>query len=155
MTFNDREGRVWDVRLDLGLCLKLRNLHRIDLLDETKAGEITALLIDRERLGNVLWLFVGDQAAAVGITKDQFFSALDADALTAGWGALADAFTDFCPSPTREAVRAAIAKQTEAMERAAVELVKVINGPEADAAVTTAIRSAMKEATTAIQAVGA
>ena len=154
MLFLDSKAREWCVRLDLGLCLKLRNALRLDLLDPAKTGDVTALLIDRERLGNVLWALVTDQATAAGVAREEFYSALDSDALGAGWGALVEAFTDFCPRPNREAVREAIATQTEAMERAGRELAEMVKGPEAAGAIDRAIADAKAKMAESLKAVG-
>lgn len=111
----------------------------VDLLDEQKAGNLSALIPDRAKLVDVLWFLARGQAEDSGIDQQTFEDSLDADVLSEAMGALAEAYINFCPSQYRQALRDYLDKQIEAMAKAAERMSTEINSPETEAAVNAEI----------------
>lgn len=106
--WKDAEGNEWNLSLTFKAVRKIQQVVGVDLLDESMAVNVIALQSQRLKLAEVLWLLTKEQADLRGVTQDDFYDALDADALEAGFSAIYEAFVLFCPSPRREAVRAAL-----------------------------------------------
>lgn len=153
-TWKDAEGREWPVCLTLGRARMLRDRTGVDLVDHTRAGNVADLLADRYKLADVLWFFAERKAKEVGVNREAFDEGLDADALTAGWGAISDEFVNFCQPSTQDAVRRQIDKDTEAMELAAKAMAETISSPETDAAISRAIAEVKTKAMETLASVG-
>jgi hypothetical protein len=128
-TWKDTAGREWTVRLNCGNTRKLRDELSVDLLDPSKADTVTGLLVDLPQLCLVLWQLCAGQAKARCVTRDNFFEALDGDALAAGWDALRGAFVDFCPAPRRQVVEQYLVRQAEAMEQIVKAATEAVQSP--------------------------
>ncbi len=126
--------------ITLGKARKLRESLGVDLLKDSDPTPIISLLNNRELLGEVLFFFSGETE------KETYLDGLGVDELSAGWDNLADAFVNFCPSPSRAAVRKAIEKQAEAMAKAATAIAASMESQEVDGAIDRAIDEIAKQA---------
>jgi hypothetical protein len=147
--FKTADQKIWTLALTFGKCRRLKNSLGVDLIDAKNAGGISDLLADRATLASVLWEVAGD-----GSDAEAFYDLLDGDALADGWGALAEAYINFCPSPQRVGVRLAIEKQAEAMDKAATEIAAVLMSAETTTAIDEAIAELAIEARSTIQTIG-
>lgn len=95
--FKDRHGREWAVSLTLADFRRLREEAGVELNDALADADTFAGLLygDPFRLGRIMWVLCGRQAAAAGLTEDQFADGFDADALVRCGEAAVGALVDF------------------------------------------------------------
>jgi hypothetical protein len=143
--FRDGAGRTWTVEINVTAIRRLRAVNAIDVI------ELVALVDDRadpfpgiRRLSNdpilaadLLWSLVESQAAAAGITMEQFGLGLAGEALAGAVHALILALAEFCPEASkREALKKMVAYGIRAQELAAAKVAAI--DPEAEAAAAAA-----------------
>lgn len=153
-TWTDAKRREWRCGLDLGAARELRNTLNVDLLGEAATARVAGLLVDHDAFGNVLWFLTEKQCGARQVTRGDFDSSLDGEALHSAWAALHDAYLAFCPPASRVAAEAAIARQVEAMEHAGREAAAMMNGPEAAGAIRRAIDETLTEIRASLSTIG-
>lgn len=128
--FHDKTGREWSIDLSFGLWRRIKADCGIDLLDVAMPdGKALQQLSRLEVLAEVLWAYVADQAASAGITREQFWDALDGAAVHAGVFAIVGDLEDFSRSPSFAALRVS-------MEEAATKTAQVcaaMAAPDGDA----------------------
>lgn len=122
-------GVVYPIDLNLGLIDSIKAATQLDLApDNGDYHEVSLLLLDPRKLGNVLWECVKDGAE---VDKAAFLKSLNKDALAEGWGALADAVVFFIPN--QEIAKQAtelIEAQVRMIETQAKEVAKSFSSPE-------------------------
>lgn len=105
--------REWKVRLTVGLCEELKAAEGLDIGGVIKDAEkfVAVLFAEPDRLVRVLWECCKGQAAAYGVTPEQFGGLFDGDVLESGVEALLDAAVGFIPkSQGREGIKAGLPK---------------------------------------------
>lgn len=111
--FKDYTGHEWTLRLTVGV---LPDLKRIgcDLSEAVKSGEWLGDIIfgDMERLANILWEFLRDQATVVGLDRESFNKLIDPEFMDAAAAALQDEIIAFFHRGQREAMKAQLPKVT-------------------------------------------
>lgn len=99
--FNDTAGRRWTVAVDFPTTLRVKGETGVDLLDLEKGwpqlGELPIL-------AEVGWSLVEKQASSQGVTREEFWTALDGDAFEGLLAAVVGAATDFFPKEKREKI---------------------------------------------------
>jgi hypothetical protein len=125
-------GRDYEARFTFK---RFRELSKIgvDIDDETKTGNLVMLLTQTGKLGESLWIVAREQAAAAGVTQDQFFEALDGDAMAAGWEAICEAYINFQPENNRAKLRTTIGKQLDTIQEASQQVVSFLESEEFEA----------------------
>lgn len=100
-SFTDTAGRVWPLRLTLGLLPRLKSLG-VDVSFATGSVDkvVEAAFRDPETVGRVLWLLVEPLAAQRGVTPEQLADAMDGPTLAAAVDAFAGAVVAFTHRPT-------------------------------------------------------
>lgn len=125
-------GRVYTIDLNLGLIDSVLAATQLDLApNEGDYHEVSLLLLNPKKLGNVLWECCREQAEANSVDRAAFVKSLNKDALTNGWGALVDAIIFFIPN--KELANQAlelIEAQVTAIEVNARETVKSLRSKE-------------------------
>lgn len=92
--FTDKKGREWDVEVTNDMLPELRacglDLSKFAQEDQAKplAASLLKTLIDPETLGQVLWIFCGEQVEALGLDERAFARGMNADALCAATDAV-------------------------------------------------------------------
>lgn len=132
--------RIYSINLNLGLIDSVLSATQLDLApDDGDYHEVSLLLLNPKKLGNVLWECVKGQSE---VDRTGFLGLLDKDALAAGWGALADAVVFFIPNPeiAKQAMEL-IEAQVRMIEVNAQEVAKSFNSPE----VAKAMREVIEE----------
>lgn len=97
-TFNDSTGREWDVRLSLAALPRLREAG-LNISLATRDPRAFRVLEDPDVLGRVLWVLLGAQAEARGLTPETFAAAFDGPAIYSFHDALEVAIVDFTLPP--------------------------------------------------------
>ena len=107
--FKDRDGREWQVVLNVFQMKRVRAALGVDLINVIeldKDGQVRVDMIDRIAndpclLVDILWVLVQDQARTLNVTDEQFGTALAGDAIEAATKAFLDELVDFCPGAKR------------------------------------------------------
>jgi hypothetical protein len=139
-TFEDAGKRTWTIKLTLGGIEAVQLATKVDLLPKgNDVTGITNLLFDDRLLGSVLWSLCEPAAKEQSIDRRQFFDALDAESLSKGWGALADAVVFFIRHRQGESVAKAVQgvldAQMKVLEAGAVEMLAAIQSADVDEAI--------------------
>ena len=111
--FDDKAGRRWHLRVDVGRARKVRQELSIDLLSRDTEKTILELANDPIDLVSILWILVEKQAGEAGIESDEFFEALTDDAIEAATFAFLHALIDFFPTPRQDALRRIVRKMRD------------------------------------------
>lgn len=133
------KDRTWTINLTVGLIDRVQEVSGVDLMADDRTPYLSLIFAPRQ-LGGVLWACVAQQAATSGVTREQFVDSLDGDALSAGWGALAEAIVFFSQTHLREAVQAEIDAKIAAMEQGFTALAEVASSEETGEAIKLAVK---------------
>jgi hypothetical protein len=119
-SFQDCEGRIWQLRFTIGRVREIRDATNVDFANLEDGRVFLQLRNDPERFAQVLWLLIDKQAAArqPTVSPTEFIEALDGDALDAAGRAIIEAIISFTPAPKRGALQTAIRDQLEAHAKA-------------------------------------
>jgi len=105
-SFKDRQGRAWQIEINVALAKKVRALLGVDLykLVENEFAELQKLLRDPITLVDVIYVLCKDQADALRITDEQFGGSLAGESVTDAANAFFEAFVSFSQDPRMAAV---------------------------------------------------
>lgn len=119
--FKDPDGREWRIRLTVGLADRVKDETGVELGDESDSDWLALLFSRRRKCVEVMWCLCEKQAAADGITPEDFAHQFDGVTLRAAGRALAAAWADFFPgSRISQAIRTSLEAILEAGEARAV-----------------------------------
>jgi hypothetical protein len=133
-SFSDSQGDRWDLRLDIGLARRIRDVLGVDLVNHggdaiERLGRDVFLLVD------VLFLTCEAQAASRGVSDEQFGRRLAGDAIAAAVDAFMEALANFTPSP-RRAILTMVWQKTKAIAAAQQATVQaMLDNGQIDAAI--------------------
>ena len=107
--FKDRDGREWQVVLNVFQMKRIRAALGVDLINVIeldKDGQVRVDMIDKIAndpclLVDILWVLVQDQARTLNVTDEQFGTALAGDAIENATKAFLDELVDFFPGAKR------------------------------------------------------
>lgn len=119
--------REWLVSLTIGLLGDIKRETGIDLASIFTNGERLAemLFSDTLKIVDAIWMICREQAAAAGVTEEQFLRLIDGDALDAATHAIILGVTDFFPKARgRDAIRKGLPRAMEKMEQTANALIE-------------------------------
>lgn len=131
--FTDRAGRRWALELTYGLAKKIAKETGFSFLALNEKA-LDRLVSDEDYLVDVVWRLVADQAAADGVTREQFEASLDRETLTRILQAIAEALVNFSRPDVRPAVEALMKTIWESKEQAGIVAKERILGPKVSAA---------------------
>ena len=109
--FKDRDGREWQVVLNVYQMKRVRAALGVDLINVIeldKDGQVRVDMIDKIAndpclLVDIHWVLVQDQARTLNVTDEQFGTALAGDAIEAATKAFLDELVDFFSKAPSEA----------------------------------------------------
>ena len=147
--FKDRDGREWQVVLNVFQMKRVRAALGVDLINVIeldKDGQVRVDMIDKIAndpclLVDILWVLVQDQARTLNVTDEQFGTALAGDAIESATKAFLDELVDFFPGAKRLFLQKAVSlarKYTGEMESV---LEKALADPELDRRIEESMRS--------------
>jgi hypothetical protein len=140
--FTDLTGRKWSVAVTVKTIEAVRRMCEVDLV--APGGEVIQRLHDDPvLLCNVLFVVCSDQAAAEGVTDEQFGGVLGGDALEEATRALLEGVVGFFPKHRREAIRAAWTRYAELETAATSRVTERLASPTIDQAVLAHVDRAM------------
>lgn len=131
--FTDKNGRAWQVVVNVATIKRVKDLLKIDLLGDENA--IKTLLVDIMVLVDVVFVVVKPQADAAGVTDLQFAEAMGGDSLDGATVALLEELTDFFPSARRAAIKSLVARFRGLEEEVMRRVTKRIDDPAVTEAV--------------------
>lgn len=132
-TFQDNQGRQWDLELNVDALKRVRGALDVDLLTVMDGGEdslLERLVADPVLLCDVIFVLCRGQADKQKISDEDFGRAMAGDAIDAATTAFLEELVDFFPKPRRAVLRKGLkkVKKLEAMAMAAAT--KVLDGKE-------------------------
>lgn len=138
-TFKDNTGREWQIALSIGSAKRLKDTLQIDLLD---AAGVQRLADSPYDVADTLYVLCQDEAAAAGISDQQFGARLAGDSIDEATDALMAEIVDFFPKRQREALKSLLAKMNTAKEGMADLANQKVNSPAMDQAIQRAMTTA-------------
>ena len=109
-SFQDNEGRRWDLALSVDAVKRVKALTEIDLLEAVDGKLLERLAGDPVLLCDVIYAVCKPQADQSNITDEQFGRAMAGDAIDAATTALLEELVGFFPSRRRAVLQKAIEK---------------------------------------------
>jgi hypothetical protein len=120
-TFNDTQGRAWQVDVTVETIKRVKGLLGLDLLEIVGGDLAERLSTDPILLCDVLYAVCKPEAEQRNVSDEEFGRGLAGDAIDAATGALLEALVDFFPKLRRGLLKTALGRLTELQTRA-VEL---------------------------------
>ena len=127
-TFNDKDGRVWEISLTLDSAIRVKDALDVDLL-QPELGDpplITRLGTDEMLLGAVICTLLGDQFDSHGLSEKQVRQSFDGATLMAAQTAFYEELVDFFRNRGRADRAGAIAKQAQVISLATKQIAEKI-----------------------------
>jgi hypothetical protein len=118
--FKDTQGHEWDCKLVTSTILRVRDGAGVDLLNIEKYAEAFA---DPIKVIDVIWCIVKPQAAALGLSYEQFIDRIDGDTVHHAGEAIEQGLLDFFrDSPRGQLLTKLRAAGAKAREKAMSEI---------------------------------
>ena len=146
--FKDRDGREWQVVLNVFQMKRIRAALGVDLINVIeldKDGQVRVDMIDKIAndpclLVDILWVLVQDQARTLNVTDEQFGTALAGDAIENATKAFLDELVDFFPGARRLFLKKAVDLARKFETENAQMLEKALASPEFEERLKTSLR---------------
>ena len=146
-TFNDKDGRVWEISLTLDSAIRVKDALDVDLL-QPELGDpplITRLGTDEMLLGAVICTLLGDQFDSHGLSEKQVRQSFDGATIMAAQTAFYDELVDFFRNRGRSDRAGAIAKQAEIIQLATKQIADKIDAMDNDKIIRGAMSGKLPE----------
>ena len=148
-TFKDCEGRTWSVTLNVLQRKRIRANLGVDLVNVIaldSGGKVKTDLVDRIAsdpclLVDILWVCVGDEAKAAGVTDEEFGRSLAGDSIDEATAAFLDELVDFFPGAKRLFLKKAVELSRKYAGEMTESLAKALEDPELARRVEESMRS--------------
>ena len=148
--FKDRDGREWQVVLNVFQMKRVRAVLGVDLINVIELdrdGQVKVDMIDRIAndpclLVDILWVLVQDQARTLNVTDEQFGTALAGDAIESATKAFLDELVDFFPGARRLFLKKAVGIARRWSDETARTLKEALESPELEERLRTELQSA-------------
>ena len=149
--FKDSNGQDWQIILNVLQMKRVRAALGIDLVNVItldKDGAVKVDLIDRIAndpclLVDILWVIVEGQARAIGVTDEQFGSALVGDAIERATAAFLDELVDFFPGARRLFLKKAVDLARKYAGEWTTVLAKALESPELEKKIAESMSSSL------------
>ena len=147
--FKDRDGREWQVVLNVFQMKRIRAALGIDLVNVItldKEGVVKVDMIDRIAndpclLVDILWVLVEEQAKAISVTDEQFGAALAGESIENATRAFLDELVDFFPGAKRLFLKKAVELSRKYTGDWTRVLEKALDDPELEKRIVESMRS--------------
>ena len=146
-TFNDKDGRVWEISLTLDSAIRVKDALDVDLL-QPELGDpplITRLGTDEMLLGAVICTLLGDQFDKHNVSEQDVRRAMDGATIMAAQTAFYEELVDFFRSRGRADRSGAIAKQAEIIHLATKQIADRIDKIDASETIRGAMSGKLPE----------
>jgi len=125
-TFNDSQGRMWSVVINVSAVKRVRDLLDVDLLDVANGELLSRLADDPCILVDVLFVLCKPEADAKSITDEDFGRGMVGGVLDEAASALMKELLDFFPSAQRAKALGKLVRKAAEQETAVAEAVAAI-----------------------------
>ena len=142
-TFDDNEGRTWDVEVNVAAIKRVRDLCNVDLYDagDAEKSTLARLATDPILLVDVIWVLCQRQAEHRAVSDEEFGRAMAGDAIERATEALLEEIVNFTPNPKdRERMGKVVAKMKAYLDRTREFLGKKTDDPRLDRALESELR---------------
>ena len=137
-TFKDCDGRTWSVTLNVLQMKRIRANLGVDLVNVIAleaGGKVKVDLVDRIAsdpclLVDILWVCVGDEAKAAGVTDEEFGRSLAGDSIETATRAFLDELVDFFPGARRLILKKAVGLARKYEMESAAAVAEALESPE-------------------------
>jgi hypothetical protein len=125
--FKDKEGREWDVTLNVGVIGALRRDANFELGKAATAERFAeTLFADPEQFVRVLWVIVEKQAEKAGVSPEEFGYSFDYETVGRATEAFMEAIIDFFHRPAAaKAIKAKLPALLKSIDK------QIVTGMEA------------------------
>jgi hypothetical protein len=138
--FTDREGRTWDIDINVRSISRVRGLLDVNLLELLlQDSKLNERLDDPVQLVDVLYVLCKDQCDAQNVTDEHFGRSLTRDSIEDGWRAVLEGLVSFSPRGVRPAYRKALDKARTFLAVQESKLQATVETPEFDQAMEQAL----------------
>ena len=144
--FSDKDGRNWQVNLNVPTIKQIKQILEIDLLDE-KVHEVLQQIADDVVLAvDVLYLALKEQLDTAQISDEEFGKSLGGDCLNEAVGALVQALINFYPNPQkREFLKRLWEKSTKHMDKTNQEMLNMLEDERVEETIAKRIEEAKEQ----------
>lgn len=149
--FIDTRGRRWHLAFDFSLAKRVREHAGLDFVNYADGKALLAIHADDEKLVQVLWLLVAEEARAVGIEEEDFGRGLGGDALEQALTALEQALLNFSRPAKRQALEAIRERAHEVVAAEAQMVQTKIRSPKFKQAIDRRIKKVADQVDQAIE----
>ena len=140
-TFNDNEGRMWTVAVNIATVKRVKSLLGVNLMDAIEGKLIEKLATDPVLLCDVIYAVCKPEADETNVSDEQFGKAMAGDAIEHATVALLEELVDFFPEAKRLVLRKALTK-FQMVEKLAIETAnKYLDSPEMEKRIETALKN--------------
>ena len=146
-TFNDKDGRVWQISITLGSAIKVKEALDIDLL-QPESGDppvITRLGTDEFLLARVICVLIQDQFEKHNVDEDAIYNSMDGDTVLQAQTAFYDELIDFFQQRGRQDRATAVAKQAEMITAAVKQVTEKVSSIDTEEMIRGAISGSLPE----------
>jgi len=129
-TFQDNQGRPWEVELNVHALKRVSGTLDVDLLTVMDGGEdslLERLVVDPVLLCDVIYVLCRPQADKEKISDEDFGRAMAGDAIDAATTAFLEELVNFFPKARRAVLRKALQKVKKLEEMALKAAAKVLD----------------------------
>jgi hypothetical protein len=127
-SFADKTGRTWQLSCTVGDLMRVQQIADVNL-----ALQIAEVASDPLKMALVIWALVQPQAAATGLTADQFYASLGGEEIEQAAGAIAQCVANFSQTGKGDTVSKAIAMRDRINAAAIAKLNQFLDDPETEA----------------------
>ena len=147
--FKDRDGREWQIVLNVFQMKRVRaalGLDLVNVIELEKDGTVKVDMIDKIAndpclLVDILWVLVQEQAKVLNVTDEQFGTALAGDAIENATKAFLDELVDFFPGARRLFLKKAVELARKFGTESNAVLEKALEDPELESRVRESMNS--------------
>lgn len=125
--FKDLKGREWRLQITVGTIRKVRSVLGLDLYDVSSEGFIQVIVDETEKLIDMFYLILEDQAKELGVDGQGFAEGFSGEVIDEATTAFLDELTNFFPRSKREPVKKLLAKTQKLVSIATERMMEKID----------------------------
>lgn len=125
--FRDLKGREWRLQITVGTVRKVRSVLKLDLYDVSSEGFIKVIVDDTEKLVDMFYLLLEDQAKELDVNEQSFAEGFGGDTIDEATTAFLNELTNFFPQSKREPAKKILAKTRKLVGMATEKLMQKVD----------------------------
>jgi len=153
-SFTDTTGRRWTLAITVAQVRKVKAALGVDLLGSADGQMFKEMARNPLDFCNLLWCLLERQAAAAGISEEQFWESADDTVLGDATYAFMQAVIAFSREDKRKPLQIVLQKMYAAEEKAGAAAMEIANSPQMDQFLSRNMDKAVQAAKNALQSGG-